>query len=241
MRTTTSIIVVLTGFILTSAPARAQTTDGGRTFVGVNVGVQPQSRTLAAGFSVPIYDQAATGATTQEVGGGPIFDLSGGYRVWSDLGIAVGFSTFSDTHEIAGTASIPHPLFTNRPALVDIGGASAERTDRNLHVLAVWFVPVTENVDVALSAGPSFTRISQDLITGVNVPAGTQQASPVMGTESGWATGVNVGADFTYLVTRNYGAGIFLRYNGGSMDLASSETTIKAGGFQIGAGARLRF
>jgi hypothetical protein len=41
-------------------------------------------------------------------------------------------------------------------------------------------------------------------------------------------------------VRKSYGGGIFVRYNGGSVDLPSA-ANVKAGGFQMGIGARLRF
>ena len=57
-------------------------------------------------------------------------------------------------------------------------------------------------------------------------------------TTNGTAKGVNVGADVTYLFTKTLGAGVFARYNGGSVSL-DSVSDVKAGGFQLGIGARL--
>ena len=209
--------------------------------MSVNVGAQAQSRTLNAGFTVPIYGQDATAATVQEIGSGALFDISAGRRVWSNVAVTLGFSTFTDTQDIVGTASIPHPLFFNRPNAVAIAASDAKRTERNVYILASWLAPVTEEIEVMLSLGPSFTNVRQDLITGVTVPPGTQDASPVTDSRSGWATGVNVGLDGTYLFTRSYGVGLFLRYNSASLDVPESETELKTGGFQIGAGVRLRF
>jgi len=42
------------------------------------------------------------------------------------------------------------------------------------------------------------------------------------------------------LFTPRIGAGVFIRYAGGSVDLPSAPD-VKVGGFQIGVGARVRF
>ena len=63
--------------------------------------------------------------------------------------------------------------------------------------------------------------------------------SPVRA-EEGTAKGINIGADISYQFMKMVGAGFFLRYNGGSVDLTTIPD-VKAGGLQVGVGARLRF
>src|SRR5205085_2207230 len=126
-----------------------------KVFIGINAGLQPQSRTLNTTFSFPIYGQTASVATSQIVGKRPIFDMNAGYRVLPQLGVALGFSTFSRTAPIAATASIPSPLFFNQSATVDVTVPSSKRTDRNIYLLAVWFMPITEQLELSFSAGPS--------------------------------------------------------------------------------------
>ena len=93
---------------------------------------------------------------------------------------------------------------------------------------------------MAFFAGPTFTNVHQDLVTGIVVPAGTQSAVATVESQSGTAAGVNIGFDASYLFTKYDGVGGFLRYNGGSVDLPAA-SDVKAGGFQMGIGARLRF
>ena len=238
---TTSVTVLLIGLFLSGASvASAQTDLETKIFVHVNVGGQPASQTLDATISVPVYGQTATAATTQSIGGKAIFDIMGGYRLRPSIGVAVGFSSFSNSATIAGTASVPSPLFFNQFKTVDISGAGVSRSDRNVYVLFVWFRPITDKIEIALFAGPTFTRVKQDLITNLAVPAGTQDAIPIVESQSGTAKGANVGFDGTYLFSAHYGAGIFLRYNGGSVDLPAA-TGVRAGGFQMGIGLRARF
>jgi hypothetical protein len=212
----------------------------GKVFISVNGGGQTQSRTADNTFSIPIYGQTATVATTTSIPSGAIFDVSGGYKVMPNIGVAVGFSTFSVTGTTAGAASVPSPIFFNRPLAVTIPESPAERKDRSVYVLVVGFVPITDKVELALSIGPSFIHVEQSLIASVSIPAGTQNVNPTQQTQSGTAKGINVGADLTYMFINHVGAGAFIRYNGGSIDLESAPD-LKAGGFQVGVGARLRF
>ena len=241
MKKTTSVLLFLTGLVLMAASqARAQTSEATKLFINVNAGVQPGSQTIDTSFSVPVYGQTAAAATSQVVSGDALFDISVGYRVRQNFGVSIGFSSLSTSGTVAGTASVPSPLFFNQFKSVDIGGASMNHTDRNIYLTFIWFVPVTNKIELALSAGPTGTKVKQDLVTSVVVPAGTQNAIATVESQAGTAKGVNVGFDASYLFTKYYGAGIFLRYNGGSVDLPSA-ASVKAGGFQMGIGARLRF
>ena len=242
MNTTTRISMLLIGFILalgSRAGAQGLMTEG-KIFINVNGGAQTQSRSVDNSFSLPIYGQTATVATTATIPSGGLFDFSAGYKVMPSIGVAIGVSTFSVTGAVAGAASVPSPIFFNRPASVTIPESPAKRKDRSIYVVLVGFVPVTDKVEVALSIGPSFTSVKQDLITGVSIPAGTQNVNPTTQTQSGTAKGVNVGVDLTYMFLKQVGAGAFMRYNGGSVDLESAPD-LKAGGFQLGLGGRLRF
>ena len=252
MKNITSIIVLMTGLMLASASeTRAQTILQGKAFVNVNGGGQMhESRDLNKSGSFSVYSQTATWATTglTTIEGG-IFDISAGYKVWGDLGFAVGYANFNSTSTAKGAASIPSPIFFNRPASVVVDEVSTTRKDRNVYLVAMWFFPVTEKIDVAVAIGPSFTRVQQDLLTTgsaeftqslTTAALSGKNAVPVVHTESGTAKGVNVGVDGTYLFTKWIGAGAFIRYNGGSVDLPSV-SDLKAGGFQMGIGARLRF
>ena len=52
--------------------------------------------------------------------------------------------------------------------------------------------------------------------------------------------GFNLGADMTYSIHQNIGAGLLLRYTYGSAGF-EGESDVRAGGFQIAVGARVRF
>jgi hypothetical protein len=249
MTKTTSTIVLITGLMLASASEiTAQTTSqttsqtilNGKAFVNVNVGGQTATDVINGGASFPIYGQTATWSVTENVDRGAIFDISGGYHTWRDLSVAIGFSSFRSTGTAAGVALIPSPVFFNRPNTVALDVTTAPRRDRNVYVVAMWFLPIQEKVDVAFSIGPSFTRVRQQVVTEVNVPSNTSDAVANVETQSGTAKGLFVGIDGTYMFLKWIGAGAFIRYNGGSLNLPSAPD-LSVGGFQAGIGARLRF
>jgi hypothetical protein len=251
MNTTRTIRVLVTVLALGgAATASAQQTTAGTTtatmpldgklFVGVNVGAQTRSSEVNNEFSFPLYRETATVSTTSTVGKGAIFDLSVGYRFMPMFGVAIGYTSFSNTGTAQGTGSIPSPVFFNRPAAVTISGTDAKRTDRTIYLVAVGFMPITDKMEVSGFIGPAATRVKQELIADATVPLGTQTVVSTIQNQSGTAKGINVGADLAYQILNQVGAGVFIRYISGSADLTTAQN-VKAGGFQIGVGARLRF
>lgn len=248
----TTITVMAAALIVSAATALAQTSAPGaapfgrehKLFVSVNAGGQAQTHTLDATFTTAVYGQTATANTTTGIDGGPIFDLSAEYRFMRysglDLGVGAGFSTFGKTGELSGIASVPHPVFFNRHADVSIPVRDAKRSERSIYLTFAGSYRVTEEIAITAFIGPSFLNVEQEVVTGISVPAGTQDITTAVGKQSGNGVGVIAGVDTSYFVTDRFGVGGFLRYNGGSADLPSVEN-VKAGGFQIGAGVRIRY
>ena len=106
MNTTTRISLLLIGFTLAlGSRAGAKGMPEGKVFINVNGGAQTQSRSVDNSFSIPIYGQTATVATTATIPSGGLFDLSVGYKVRPSIGVAFGFSTFSGTGAVAGATA----------------------------------------------------------------------------------------------------------------------------------------
>jgi len=239
----TANILILAAFMAAAAvEAGAQTTPAPAThgFLNINGGAQTGSNTINVNQTFPIYGENATLTTTQTIGSGVLFDISGGYRFKPVFAVALGFTNFSNTSPSSGTAVIPDPLVFAQPKTVPLTIPDLTHNERAVYVAAVWFYDVNNKADVAFSIGPAFTRVSQEVASSVTVATGTQNATPVVTKENKTAPGILIGVDGTYLFTRMVGAGLFLRYVSGSADLPSVQD-LKVGGFQIGVGARLRF
>jgi hypothetical protein len=224
-----------------AAPAQAQMVWQDRGYVNVNGLVQTVSRDVSATGSFDLYDEVATFQAPREIGGGAVLDLSGGYKVWRNLAIGLGYSRFSNTDNVTVTAQIPDPILFDSPNQQTLSAGDLEHSESAVHVSAVWFWPVTDKIDVAVSAGPSFFTVKQTSVTSITVQPNTSVATGVNISnvkESG--TGGHVGLDVTYLLTPRIGAGVLLRYAGTSVDLPGADG-LGVGGFQLGLGARLRF
>ena len=238
MTKTTSIFWVAAALAMSAVPAAAQTTKN--IFVDVNLGVQVASRTFVVTAEPIVYNETAILSTSQKVGSGVVFDLGGGYRVWRDLSIGLGYSYADGSANAEMTAAVPDPLFHDRRVETTSTVESVKHSENAFHIQAVWTMPVTDKMDAAFSFGPSFIHVSQDVVNNITVEPGTQNATAAPETHSDTASGFQIGADLSYLLNPRYGIGGFIRYVGGSVDLPGVEN-LKLGGFQIGGGARFRF
>lgn len=227
---------------LAAAPAHAQMTWTDRGFVNASIGVQGGSRDLATATTFTIYDENATLETTQNVGGGAFFDIGGGYKVWRNLAIGLGFTRVSSDSDVAVTARVPDPLIHDRVRTVSGTSPSAKHSEVAVNLSGTWMVPVTDKVDVGLSFGPTIFLVSQDVPTSVTVtePGPTLSAATLASADK-TTVGIHFGVDVAYLITPRVGAGVLARYSVGSADLEGASDSLTVGGFQIGGGIRIRF
>jgi hypothetical protein len=249
MTKTTTVLILLTALFLGSVrsiSAQGLSPLPPQYFVNINVGAQPQDRTITSNFSFPLYDETATIDATYQIPSGAFFEIGGGYHIGSGysvlrrvtIGASVSFFSHNGSGGLAGL--IPDPLFFDRPATVNVDLGELEHKETGVHVFASYWMPVSEKMDVTVSIGPSFIHVTQGVVTSITVPEPTQNIVYTLDNESGTAVGINVGVDGNYMLTRNYGVGVFLRYAGGSVDLPHAPD-LKVGGFQVGGGARIRF
>lgn len=229
----------------------------GKGFVNVNVALQSKSRQFDEQFRFSIYEEDASFSGVHEIDGGTTFDLGGGLRVWRNLGVGMGFFSIQDTADLVVAGEVPHPLFFSRPRRdVRFTAPGLKHKERAVHLQAIWMVvlgemfPPMEKLDVAVSFGPSFYNVKQEMLAGVAVQEGPSPFTSVTATSSGIITledsavGFNIGADLTYMITPRVGAGFLLRYTAATAHFnppQGERLSLEAGGLQIGVGARLRF
>jgi hypothetical protein len=245
MKNKTSIAVLLVAVTLTVvSTAAAQTPKRSSGFVDVNIGAQPQSRTIATSTSFPLYGETAIINAAEAIDGSPLFDFGGGYLFGKQfgagqLGAGVAFSFAGKKGDGTLAASVPNPNIFNRPATVSVSGSDLKHREFATHIMAVWTKTLTDEMDIAISGGPSFFRLTQDVMS-ATVASGTQNVSVATTQQKDSATGGNIGVNLNYMFNPKYGVGILLRYAGTSVDLPAA-ADVKVGGFQFGIGARLRF
>jgi hypothetical protein len=220
-------------------PAAAQSDAAAPAFLNVGVGAQPQRHTVTAATSFPLYDETATIAAVQHIRNGALFEVGGGFRLARRLSFGAAFSMFGRPGSGSLTASIPDPIFYSRPATVSTDANDLAHAERDLHLQAIWFLPVSPKFDVSLSAGPSILHVSQDIAT-ASVASATQSVTVARTTESATAVGFNAGVQGNYMFAPRYGVGLFVGYAGGSIDLPSATDT-KVGGLRTGLALQVRF
>ena len=242
MKITTAAILALCVF---GAPrmAAAQTmqwTDKG--YVTVSGGVQSGSHDLSSSGSFPLYDETATFSSSNKVMGGGLFDLGGAYRVWGkNLLAGVSFSHLSSKTEGSITGSIPDPVFFDKPRTVSKAFPDLKHSENQVHIDAIWMMPVANKLDIALFAGPTIFAVKQDIISSLTVTEPGPTVTSTVTSESKTSVGFNVGVDAQYMIAKKYGVGVLARYAGGSVTLPGAPKKLNVGGFQIGVGGRVRF
>lgn len=240
MTKTTTALIAAALYLAVPAQADAQS-DKARipeSYFNVTVGAQPQQQSFEAKTTSTIFDEEATFTADQTLSNGPFFDVAAGFRVSTHLSIGGTFSFFQGDGDATGTASIPDPLVFDQHTNVPIQGSNLKRNEFGYHLQAVWFVPLSRKLDIAVSAGPSIFHVSQDFLSGSSAEGSTVVTYGV-DSQSGTGFGVNAGVDTTYLLTPRYGVGVLIRYTWGKVTI--DETDLTLGGFQAGAGLRIRF
>jgi len=246
----TPILIGLCSTLLVSSPARAQSTEwSDRAFVNVNLGYQLTARPFEEQLAPVIYsERALIGVAHAGDGGKLTLDLGGGVHLWKNLGVGGAFTKFAATETPTVNARIPNPAFFNQPRAAS-KAAPFQRAESAIHIQALYVVPVTSRIDVALSGGPSLIDVQQDFVQSIEVAeAGPPFTTVAIGnvlllTRDVRAFGFNAGADVTWFVTPLVGVGVTARYVRGSVTTPLSDGSpidLVVGGFQVGLGARIR-
>ena len=82
--------------------------------------------------------------------------------------------------------------------------------------------------------------VKQGFVSSISVVPGTQDISVATNTVSASTTGGTAGFDGSYLFHKNIGAGLWVRYVGGTVTIPGAGD-LKAGGLNAGIGLRFRF
>ena len=192
-----------------------------------------------------IYGEPASFASTQDVGGGAFFDISGGYKIWRNLAVGIGLTHVGSTTDLTVNAQIPDPLFFDQPRNVTVSVPDAHHSQTAINLTGTWVMPITDKIDVGYQFGPTIFLVSQDLPgappAGAIVEPGPTVTSLPLESEDKTTVGIHFGMDVTYMITPRFGVGGIARYSWGSADLAGADKSLTLGGFQIGGGLRVRF
>jgi len=252
MQKTIRAALIAAALVGVSLPAYAQTPWEDRAFVNLSFGLDTGTETIARNSTFTVYNETGSVDTSADFGSFGIFDIAGGARVYRNFAIGLGYHTGDTTGTGSYSASVPHPLFFDRPRTVTGTFDDAQRDEHATHLMFGYMLPLGDKYDVLVYAGPSFYHVSQEMVTNVTFtevgpPYTNINVLPAIETVKKSATGYNFGIDGSYFLYRTdkfrIGAGAFLRFTGASADLPFAGGTVKTdlGGTQFGFGARVRF
>jgi hypothetical protein len=241
--------------LLVSGDASAQTLQDwmDRGYFNFNAGFESTSGTLNDAVTFRLYDEDGTKSVESALDSGAFIDFSIGGRVWRNVSAGIGFHREVTTGQAAATASVPNPIFFDRNRQVALTVDDLKRVERAIHLQAGYMLVLNEQLSVHVFAGPSFFRLTQDVVGDLTFteqpPAFTSVTAAASLLERKKSrTGANIGADVTYnFVTQGelkLGAGAFVRYTGATAGvpvLGDAEIESDLGGLQIGFGLRIRY
>jgi hypothetical protein len=234
--------------------AEAQAQDwSGRGYFHISFGGQPGDQSFTESSTFTYNIERGDVATGYSVGGGTLFDIAGGARVWRSFGIGLAYSRVSNTNDAVTRIRVPHPVVFGQPREAS-ATTEVEHSEDVVHLQFLWMLPYRDKFQFAFMIGPSFFNVKQEFAT-VQVPQDIQDVPPYTSVTITNVTvseakdspvGVNVGVDATYLIRPMFGVGLFMRYAGGSLELpipagGSRDEDLSSGGFQAGGGLRVRF
>ena len=227
-------------------PSEAWWKFDGRASVYVNFGAQTGSGDITQTFTPTIYDEPASINIAQSYESGGLIDVGGSYMVYEDFGVGVSYSHTAGDGNAAIAAQIPNPAHFNDLRSASATASGLEHKEDAVHVSALYRFAATPKIDVTVGLGPTFFSVKQDLVPTVDVTeaAGGPVITPAVVKASDSAVGVNISADATYMITDMIGAGLLLRYAKSTAEVSAADSQsvdVRAGGFQIAVGVRVRF
>jgi hypothetical protein len=200
-------------------------------------------------FQFEYFLEPATIQTNRRVDVGGFFDFTAGAQVIDNWMAGISFHRRSGDSDGNYTGSIPDPIETDLPRPVSGTIPDMSHKEAWFALLGGYLLPkfpnmpkFMEKVDLMVFAGPVRVGVEHQVVS--NATAVESGSGPVVTIErqvinkSFW--GIQVGVDARYMITRNIGAGAFLRYSGASGDI-TDQVNLDLGGFQGGGGLRLRF
>jgi hypothetical protein len=234
--TTTRIIVLATGLSLASAASAVAQSVDPKGYVDVNIAGQTQSVTFSTSSTFSLFGETGTTSSSQTVGKGLMFDGGAGVFVRKSFGIGVMVSMFSRAPEGSVSVTTPDPIAFNSFSVLS-ASPKLKQTELATHIKLAYLLRVNDQMEVGISAGPSFVRLNKEIASGDVVNGAPQIA---IATQTGTGVGAHGSLDVNYLFTSQLGVGVFVRYLRAQVDLPAA-SGIQVGGFQGGLGLRVRF
>lgn len=243
-----TVVVLVFGAVSAAAVAPVLAQPRERVFISVNGAQQVTKSPFTDRLEFEVNRETGSTETDYPIEGDLVIDGAIAVRLWRNLGAGVAVSHFT-RDEVVGTVSrLPHPFFFDTPREIT-GNVGVTRTERGVHVQAIYRFGIGRPIRIALSGGPSFMRVEQDVVTSIQYDEAFPYDTATFrraetASVSGSAVGFNGGADVAWMFTRHVGIGGLARFARATIDVEVPGGRAKAldvGGFSGGGGIRLVF
>lgn len=218
-------------------------------YLSLNAGAQLARPDFDTNVTFPLYTEQADFDAGYDAPAGFVIDFGGGGRVWRQLAVGAAVTRFQVNGQAALDARLPHPFFVRRHRELTASITDLERVETAVHVQVSWLAPIEDRLTLAVFGGPTFFRVEQDVITGLDLRETfpfdeVELGNAVRAGRDESAAGFNVGADVMYRLTRQVGVGAVARFSRGTVDVstgADQQSDLRVGGFQLTGGLRWLF
>jgi hypothetical protein len=239
-----ALLLGLAGF----APSPLRAGDGTGLVLSLGGGLAAGAVDWSAQSTFPLYAEPASLSASYHTGSGPALEGALGFRFSRHLGVvaAVGWSRRTATAQVE--ASLPHPLYLDRPRSLEAQVDGLEHSELALHLDLEWRTS-GRRLEAALFAGPTLVRVKTSLVESVTGNEAYpydevtfREARTVEARDAGF--GWNIGASLGLALGTRFTAGVAARYARGGVELApagSQAFRIDAGGPHVVGFVRLRF
>ena len=148
--------VLSLGFMLLAsfAPDAAAQSWVGRGYFNISLGGQSGEQTFTDSATFDIYNEKGAVAAGHSVGGGQLYDVSAGARVWKNLGVGIGYSALKNKNDATVTVRVPHPIVFGQSREASATVTDLERTENVVHLQLVWMLPLTSKFQLAFMGRP---------------------------------------------------------------------------------------
>ena len=207
---------------------------------------------------IPVFDESGSftqfleqGSTSRTYtgGSGGAFEIGGMFAIKSQLSIGFSFELLETIQDGTLVVSEPHPLLFDQNREVRHTVNELSYSELTIHSVVAYRI-ATPRIEVELFAGPSLFETKVELIDSATIKSEypfddisvSGGGGPVALQDS--AVGFNVGAGIAYYFTESFGASFTARFSQADLEVmreGGKPIAIKAGGFRLGGGLRIRF
>lgn len=215
----------------------------GKIFVNASGGFQSSStREETTNITFSLYEENGTVDVKRTVTGGPLADFTVGGRVFGNFGAAAMLTIRDAAGDGTVTASVPDPIFFDRPRAVTTTLSNMAHRETWIGVLGVYQLSIDDKTSITFMGGPTVVSLKHDIAGTASINEGVSGAEVTLTSQSVEKSywGFVVGGDFRYMLMKSVGVGAFAKYVGATGSLIGDKK-IDLGGFQVGAGIRFVF